>query len=143
MIKNPNVRAKIAMISNAADEAEVMLLTQQEKIEELEARLAARKSVIKPIPCRKFKDASMLEWIAKLTEETDEVVQEATVLSRRMATACDDVDDFDLAEELTDVITVCVSWLDALDYGEEARGDVQQYVNEKNRKRGYHDEADS
>lgn len=53
--------------------------------------------MIKPIPCRKFKNASTLAWIAKLTEETDEV----------------------------------------------ARGEVQRRVNEKNKARGYHDEADS
>lgn len=42
-----------------------------------------------------------------------------------------------LAEELTDVITVCTSWLYALGYDEEQRGEVQRRVNEKNRERGY------
>ena len=42
-----------------------------------------------------------------------------------------------LAEELTDVITVCVSWLDADGWDEEARGELQREVNEKNKKRGY------
>ncbi len=36
--------------------------------------------MIKPIPCRKFKNASTLAWIAKIVEETDEVVQEAAIL---------------------------------------------------------------
>lgn len=35
--------------------------------------------MIKPIPCRKFKNASTLAWIAKIVEETDEVVQEAAI----------------------------------------------------------------
>lgn len=102
--------------------------------------------MIKPIPCRKFKNASTLGWIAKLTEETDEVVQEATKLSRIVNEECGPVDDdaiddaeVRLAEELTDVITVCVSWLDALGYDEAARGRLQRGVNEKNRRRGYHD----
>lgn len=101
--------------------------------------------MIKPIPCRKFKDASTLEWIAKLTEETDEVVQEAAILGD-----CADNEglvDHDvygivsvkkrLATEITDVVTVCVSWLDALGYDEAARDEVQRRVNEKNKARGY------
>ena len=104
--------------------------------------------MIKPIPCRKFKNASTLAWIAKIVEETDEVVQEAAILGD-----CADGEgmvDHDiygivsvkkrLATELTDVVTVCVSWLDALGYGEAARGRLQRGVNEKNRRRGYHDE---
>ena len=124
------------------NEAAVMLHKQQERIEALEAELArAVKPVIKPIPCRKFKNALTPKWIAKLVEETNEVEQEATLLSRRMATACDYVvNDSALAEELTDVITVCVSWLDTLGYDETARERLQERVNEKNRERGYHDE---
>lgn len=107
--------------------------------------------MIKPIPCRKFKNASTLAWIAKIVEETDEVVQEAAILEE----FADDEGMVDsdkagivdvnnrLAMELTDVITVCVSWLYAMGYDEVARGEVQRRVNEKNRKRGYHDEADS
>ena len=101
--------------------------------------------MIKPIPCRKFKNASTLAWIAKIVEETDEVVQEAAILGD-----CADNEglvDHDvygivsvkkrLADEITDVITVCVSWLDALGYGEAARGRLQRRVNEKNKARGY------
>lgn len=101
--------------------------------------------MIKPIPCRKFKDASTLAWIAKIVEETDEVVQEAAILGD----CADDEGMVDhdvygivdvkkrLATELTDVITVCVSWLYALGYDEAARDDVQRRVNEKNKARGY------
>ena len=42
-----------------------------------------------------------------------------------------------IAEELTDVITVCVSWLDTLGYDETARERLQAQVNEKNKARGY------
>lgn len=110
----------------------------------------ARINYFKPVPCRKFRDASTLAWIAKLTEETDEVVQEAAI----SGDCADDEGMVDhdvygivdikkrLAIELTDVITVCVSWLDTLGYDELARERLQAQVNEKNRKRGYHDETE-
>ena len=107
--------------------------------------------MIKPVPCRNFKDASIVEWIAKLVEETHEVVQEAEILED-LADEDGTVDSDQLglvdvkermAIELTDVITVCTSWLDALGYDEEARDTLQKRVNEKNRKRGYHNEANS
>ena len=93
----------------------------------------------KPQPCTKFRNAGTVEWIAKLSEETNEVVQEAKdmdecVLLEERLSAAHAKDR--LAEELTDVITVCVSWLDALGYDENARGEVQRRVNEKNKKRG-------
>lgn len=141
--------AKINYFAENMSEAAAMLHKQQERIEALEAELArAGQLVIKPIPCRKFRDASTLAWIAKLTEETDEVVQEAAI----SGDCADDEGMVDhdvygivdikkrLAIELTDVITVCVSWLDTLGYDEAARERLQERVNEKNRKRGYHDE---
>ena len=42
-----------------------------------------------------------------------------------------------LAEELTDVKTAATTALHVLGYDEEARGKLQERVNEKNRKRGY------
>ena len=142
--------AKINYFAETMNEAAAMLHKQQERIEALEEELArAGKPVIKPIPCRKFKNASPLAWIAKIVEETDEVVQEAAILEE----FADDEGMVDsdkagivdvnnrLAMELTDVITVCVSWLYALGYDEVARDEVQRHVNEKNCKRGYHDEA--
>ena len=33
--------------------------------------------MIKPIPCKKFRGASTVAWMAKLSEETNEVLQEA------------------------------------------------------------------
>ncbi len=96
----------------------------------------------KPQPCTKFRDAKITAWIAKLSEETNEVVQEAEnyeMICKNAAAGTGDVLDAKarLAEELTDVITVCVSWLDALGYDEEMRGELQRLVNEKNKKRGY------
>ena len=98
----------------------------------------------RPQPCKKFHNASVLEWIAKLAEETHEVIQEATIL-KEVADE-DGMVDHDtyglldvkkrLATELTDVITVCTSWIDTLGYDEVKRGKLQERVNEKNRSRG-------
>jgi len=94
--------------------------------------------MIKPIPCKKFKDASTLAWIEKLAEEVSEVVNEAAGFS---CSRCEKLGEVKarkrLAEEITDVITVCVSWLYALGYDEVARDEVQRRVNEKNKARGY------
>lgn len=129
--------AKINYFAETMDEAAAMLHKQQERIEELEAELArAGVAVIIPVPCRKFRGASTLEWVAKLAEETQEVIAEANVLEA----GADVYVKNKLSEELTDVITVCVSWLDTLGYDEAARERLQERVNEKNRKRGYHDE---
>lgn len=96
----------------------------------------------KPQPCTRFRDAGTVEWIAKLMEETNEAIQEAEnyeMICKNAAAGTGDVLDAKdrLAEELTDVITVCVSWLDALGYDEAKRGELNRRVNEKNEKRGY------
>ena len=96
----------------------------------------------KPQPCTKFCDAKITAWIAKLSEETNEVVQEAEnyeMVCKNAAAGTGDVLEAKdrLAEELTDVITVCVSWLHALGYDEEMRGELQKRINEKNKARGY------
>lgn len=100
--------------------------------------------MIKPIPCGKFRGAPTPEWVAKLKEEVHEVIQEATYLESLTANyyAETDIEEVGvtekrIAEELTDVITVCVSWLDTLGYDEAARDEVQRRVNEKNKARGY------
>ena len=99
----------------------------------------------KPQPCTRFWNAGTVEWIAKLSEETNEVIQEAKKVYALEKADEDGVEyagcigdaEVTLAEELTDVITVCVSWLHALGYDEEMRGELQRLVNEKNKKRGY------
>lgn len=101
----------------------------------------------KPQPCTKFCDAGTVEWIAKISEETNEVIQEAYTVSQleqtRKKTPCEAMNEVvqnareRLATELTDVIHVCVSWLDTEGWDEEARGELHRRVNEKNRERGY------
>ena len=97
--------------------------------------------MIKPIPCVAFRHADIGDWMDKLREEMEEVIAEAERVDLNENTGALGGDRDRLAEELTDVITVCVSWLDALGYGEEERDEWQRRVNEKNRLRGYHEEA--
>ena len=101
----------------------------------------------KPQPCTRFRDAGTVEWIAKLMEETNEAVQEAYTVSQLVQSnkkfPCEAMNEVvqgareRLAMELTDVIHVCVSWLDAEGWDEEARSELHRYVNEKNKDRGY------
>ena len=97
----------------------------------------------KPQPCTKYRDATQIEWIAKLAEETNEVVQEAQIVAQiekadeeALSTVLWEARKR-LAMELTDVKTLCESWLYAEGWDEEERGELQREVNEKNRKRGY------
>ena len=101
----------------------------------------------KPQPCTRFRDAGTVEWIAKLNEETNEAIQEAYIIWQHEQSnkefPCEAMNEVirdareRLAMELTDVIHVCVSWLDAEGWDEEARGELHRRVNEKNRERGY------
>lgn len=97
-------------------------------------------NMMRPQPCRKFKMISTADWVTKLMEEVVEVVHVAA--DNAELDVRDWLDDEDmladkLGEELTDVITVCTSWLDAFGYDDVARGKLQERVNEKNKARGY------
>lgn len=97
----------------------------------------------KPQPCTKYRDAERMAWIAKLIEETHEVVQEAQIVAQlekadeeALSTVLWEARKR-LAMELTDVKTLCESWLYAEGWDEEERGELQREVNEKNHERGY------
>ena len=49
-------------------------------------------------------------------------------------------DDEYTTEEIADIITVCISYLNANGYDEKARAEIFAKVNEKNEKRGYFEE---
>ena len=80
-------------------------------------------------------------------DETNDVIHEAYIVSQHEQSnkefPCEAMNEViqgareRLALELTDVIHVCISWLDAEGWDEEARGDLHRRVNEKNRERGY------
>lgn len=44
-------------------------------------------------------------------------------------------------EEIADIITVCISYMNANGYDEEKRSEIFHRVNEKNEKRGYFEEV--
>lgn len=100
----------------------------------------------KPQPCTKFAHAGTVERIAKLNEETNEAIQEAYIVSQHEQSnkkfPCEAMNEVImearkcLAMELTDVIHVCVSWLDAEGWDEAARGELHRRVNEKYKERG-------
>lgn len=75
------------------------------------------------------------DFYMKLQEEIFEVMEAA-------AEGTDDEFDESLAEEIADVITVCISYLNALGYDEEKCSEIFRRVNEKNEKRGYFKESD-
>ena len=101
----------------------------------------------KPQPCTKYRDAERMAWIAKLVEETHEAIQEAYTVSQLEQTnnkaPCEAMNEVlqnareRLAMELTDVKTLCESWLYAEGWDEEERDELQRLVNEKNKARGY------
>lgn len=96
----------------------------------------------KPQPCVKAKEQTDAELAMKLAEEVQEVTAAMKALdcATRENAYCRYAPRLArdrLGEELTDVITVCTSWLASLGYDEAERGRIQRAVNEKNRKRGY------
>ena len=82
------------------------------------------------------KDYSIRDWYLKLQEEIFEVMENVTDAETGLS------DKKSIAEEITDVITVCISWLEALGFDEEKRSEFFAAVNEKNEKRGYFKESD-
>ena len=126
------------------EQREQLRIELDQEAERAALRICENFRATQPQPCTKYRDAATTEWVAKLYEETHEVAQEAIKLFCLHCARCGEEDEAaieavetNLAEELTDVITVCVSWLDALGYDEKARGVVQRRVNEKNKARGY------
>ena len=74
------------------------------------------------------KNYSPRDWYLKLQEEIFEVMEIGVF------------EDEDVAEEIADIITVCISWLESLGFTEEKRSEIFAAVNEKNKKRGYFEE---
>ena len=157
--ENERVREACYYMERSFREVEDAICEQANKIDKLKKENAKLKreneqlkagtgaDMTKPQPCTKFRDADTVEWIAKLSEETDKVLQEAYIISQHKQSnkefPCEAMNEViqgareRLALELTDVIHVCVSWLDAECWDEEARGELHRRVNEKNRERGY------
>ena len=119
-------------VENANREAFAEIVRQVKEIEEEKGNIG----LIKPQPCTKFRDAGTVEWTNEVIQEVQIVSQLEKMDNEVLSTVLWEARKR-LAMELTDVITVCVSWLDAEGWDEEERGDLQRLVNEKNHERGY------
>ena len=156
--ENERVREACHYMEESCREVAAAMWEQANKIDNLKMENAKLKreneqlktgkvDMTKPQPCTKFRDADTVEWIAKLSEETDEVIQEAYITPQHEQSnkefPCEAMNEVimearkRLALELTDVIHVCVSWLNAEGWDEAARCELHRLVNEKNEKRGY------
>ena len=82
-----------------------------------------------------IKDHTPRDFFLKLQEEIFEVME--TMVNNR-----NDIDNESITEEIADVITVCISYLNALGYDEKKRSELFARVNEKNEDRGYFKERD-
>lgn len=90
----------------------------------------------KPQPCNMFDVADGEAWAKKLGEHMYGVVRDA-IYMEQFFDCIERADEEALAEKLTEIITVCTSWIDALGYDEAKRGELQRRVNEKNCEQGY------
>lgn len=70
------------------------------------------------------KDYLPRDWYLKLQEEIFEAMNVSAFKDN-------------CAEEVADIITVCVSWLETLGFDEQARSELFHAVNFKNHRRGY------
>ena len=82
------------------------------------------------------------DWYLKLQEEFFEMAESSAFFQAGIEVQGLNQSYERLAEELADIITVCISYLDYLDYDEKARSELFAAVNEKNEKRGYFKESD-
>ena len=107
-------------------------------IAEMEAKNKLNKNILpRPVVCdgkgKLTKNYSSRDWYLKLLEKILEVMKAV----RKEETSLNYDYEDDVAEEIADIITVCISQLEALGYGEKARSEIFARVNEKNEKRGY------
>lgn len=93
---------------------------------------------------RSTSEYTLRSWLAKLKEEVSEVEAEVDKVGNMtnpdtliLTNTQKEEKINDLAEELTDVITVCASTLNWLGWTLYGRAQLQKKVNAKNRKRGY------
>ena len=70
-------------------------------------------------------DYTYRDWLLKLNEKIVDISQSVMEES-----------DYETAEELTKLITLCVSWLEYLEFDEEGRFQLFKDINKKNEKKG-------
>ena len=90
----------------------------------------------KPQPCSMFDVADGEAWAKELGKHMYDVIRDVIYMDQ-FFDCVEREDEEALAEKLTDIITVCTSWIHALGYDEERRSELQKRVNKKNKARGY------
>lgn len=106
---------------------------EKKRVDEKSGRIV---DMTKPQPCDMFDVADAEAWGRELGKHMYEVIKDVIYMDQ-FFDCIERADEEELAEKLTDVITVCTSWIDALGYDEVKRGELQERVNEKNKARGY------
>lgn len=89
----------------------------------------------KPQPCNMFDVADGEAWAKELGKHMYDVIRDVIYMDQ-FFDCVERADEAALAEKLTYITTVCTSWLAALGYDEEERGELQRLVNEKYKARG-------
>jgi hypothetical protein len=90
----------------------------------------------RPQPCDMFDVADGEAWAKELGKHMYDVIKDVIYMDQ-FFDCIERADKEALAEKLTDIITVCTSWIDALGYDEVKRAEIQGKVNDKNCRRGY------
>ena len=111
---------------------QVLADCEKKRVDEKSGRVV---DMTRPQPCNMFDVADGEAWAKELGKHMYEVIKDVIYMDQ-FFDCVERADEEALAEKLTDIITVCTSWVDALDYDEVKRGELQARVNEKNRKRG-------
>ena len=105
--------------------------------------------MILPLPVKKNKfgqhvaDISVNDYYRQIAEEVLEAHNAANnwlivkILQNNGCGQCAELLDCNEPEELVDIIATCITRLDILGYGEDARQKLYQAVNDKNKSRGY------
>lgn len=96
---------------------------------------------------KRIKDHTPRDFFLKLQEEIFEAIENLEIYNQMTVEYGEGYDGTKsavkhTAEEIADIITVCISYLNAIGYDEKGRSEIFRRVNETNEKRGYFKEAD-
>lgn len=85
--ENKRLKRVCASVEESFRAVVAEIWAQANKIDQLQAeneelKLKTDADMTKPQPCTKYRDAERMAWIAKLIEETHEVVQEAQIVAQ-------------------------------------------------------------
>lgn len=112
---------------------QVLADCERKRVDEKSGRVV---DMTRPQPCNMFDVADGEAWAKELGKHMYKVIEDVVYMDQ-FFDCVERADEEALAEKLTDIIMVCTSWVDALDYDEVKRGELQARVNEKNKERGY------